>query len=100
MKTTIAVFGDEPPAHSPTRAQPWRHLMHVERALLLAPECAQCGLFHLRSRYYEVKGATIRNLKLAVPPYDLSRGELIPAGRCAAGPDDWSIQLPIRRVGV
>jgi hypothetical protein len=100
MKTTIAVFGDEPPAHSPTRVQPWRHLMHVERALLLAPECAQCGCFHLRGGFYEVKGATIRNLKLAVPPYDLFRGDLIPAGRCAAGPDDCSIQLPIRRIGV
>ena len=96
----IVVFGDEPPAHNPTRAQPWRHLMHVERALLLAPECAQCGCFHLRGGFYQVDGATIRNLKLAVPPYDLSRGELLPAGRCAAGPDDWSIQLPIRRRGV
>jgi len=100
MKTTIAVFGDEPPAHSPTRAQPWRHLMHVESALLLAPECAQCGFFHLRNGFYEVKGVTIRNLKHAVPPYELSRGDLIPAGRCAAGPDDWGIQLPIRWIGV
>ena len=56
MKTTIAVFGDEPPAHSPTRAQPWRHLMHIERALLLAPECAQCGFFHLRSRILRSEG--------------------------------------------
>src|SRR5208282_6082088 len=39
MKTTIVVFGDEPPALNPTVTQPWRHLMHVERALLLAPEC-------------------------------------------------------------
>ncbi len=96
---TIVVFGDEP-ALNPTRAQPWRHLMHVERALLLAPECAECGCLHLRGGFYEVDGATIRNLKLAVPPYDLSRGELIPAGRCAAGPHDWGIQLPIRRRGV
>ena len=97
---TIVVFGDEPPALNPTRAQPWRHLMHVERALLLAPECAECGCFHLRGGFYEVDGATIRNLKLAVPPYDLARGELIPAGRCAAGPHDWGIQLPIRHRGV
>jgi hypothetical protein len=97
---TIVVFGDEPPARSPTRAQPWRHLMHVERALLIAPECADCGRFHLRGGFYEVEGATIRNLKLAVPPYELSRGELIPAGRCAAGLDDSAIQLPIGRRGI
>ena len=100
MKMTIAVFSDEPPAHNPTGAQPWRHLMHVERALLLAPECAQCGFFHLRSGFYEVKGATIRNLKLALPPYELPRGELIPAGNCSAGPDDRGIKLPIHRGGV
>jgi hypothetical protein len=97
---TIVVFGEEPPARSPTRAQPWRYLMHIERVLLLAPECAQCGCFHLRGGFYDVEGATIRNLKLAVQPCDLPRGDLIPAGRCAAGPDDWGIQLPIRRGGV
>lgn len=97
---TIVVFGDQPPALDPARAQPWRHLMHVERALLLAPECAACGCLHLRGGFYQVDGATIRNLKLAAPPYDLARGELIPAGRCAAGPHDWGIQLPIRRTGV
>jgi hypothetical protein len=99
MKTTIVVFGDTLPANSPTRTQPWRYLMHVERTLLLAPECAQCGCFHLRGGFYEAQGATIRNLKLAVPPYNLSRAGLIPAGRCAAGPDDWSIRLPIRGTG-
>jgi len=96
----IVVFGDEPPARNPTRVQPWRHLMHVERALLLAPECAECGCFHLRGGFYEVDGAVIRNLKLAVPPYELARGELIPPGRCAAGPHDGVIQLPIRSRGI
>jgi hypothetical protein len=96
---TIVVFGDEPPAPSPTRS-PWRHLLHIERALLLAPECAQCGCFHLRDGFYEVNGATIQNLKLAVPHYELSRGELLPAGYCTASPDDWGIQLLIHRRGV
>ena len=97
---TIVVFGDEPTALNPARVQPWRYLMHVERALLLAPECALCRCLHLRNGFYEVDGATIRNLRVAVAPYDLSRCELLPAGRCAAGPDDWSIQLPIQRRGV
>jgi len=97
---TIVVFGDEPPARNPTRVQPWRYLMHLERALLLAPECAECGCFHLRGGFYEVDGATIRNLKLAVPPYGLARGELIPPGHCAAEPHDWVIQLPMRSRGV
>lgn len=97
---TIVVFGEDGPPLSPSSAQSWRHLMHVERALLLAPECAECGRFHLRSGFYEVDGASIRNLKLALPPYELARGELTPAGRCAASPDDRTIQLPIRRGGV
>lgn len=97
---TIVVFGEDTPALIPARAQPWRYLMHIERALLLAPECADCGCFHLRGGFYQVDGATIRNLKLAVPPYEVLHGGLIPAGRCAAGPDDWGIQLPVRRGGV
>jgi len=97
---TIVVFGEDSPALNPARVRPWRHLMHVERTLLLAPECSLCGCLHLRGGFYEVDGATIRNLKLAVPPCDLACGEVIPAGRCAAGPDDWGIRLPIRRGGV
>lgn len=96
---TIVVCGEDPSALNPARAQPWRYLMHIERALLLAPECTQCRCFHLRGGFYEVNGATIRNLKLAVPPHELSRSELLPAGHCTAGPDDWGIQLPIRRKG-
>jgi hypothetical protein len=99
LMKTIVVFGEDAPALNPARAKPWRHLMHIERSLLLAPECADCGCLHLRAGFYDVDGGTIRNLKLDLPPYDLARGELMPPGRCAASPDDWTIQLPIRRGG-
>jgi hypothetical protein len=88
---TIVVFGDEPPAPNPTSPQAWRHLMHVESALLLAPQCVQCECFHLRDEFYEVDGPRIRNLRLAAPAYDLSRGELFPPPHCAAGSRDWCI---------
>ena len=96
---TIVVFGDQRTAPNPDRAEPWRRLMHVESALLLAPECAQCGCFHLHHGFYEVDGRRIRNLRLNVPPYDLRSGELLAPVGCAAGYGDWRIQLPIRPKG-
>jgi len=100
---TIVVFGDEPPAFNPARLlQPWRHLMHLESALLLAPQCMSCECFHLREGFYEVDGRIIRNLRLAAPDcnYDLPRGELLPPSHCAAGIRDWCIGWSPRERGI
>jgi hypothetical protein len=97
---TIVVFGDQPPVSNPVGGQLWRHLMHVESALLLAPECANCGCLHLRHGYYEVDGSRVRNLRLDVPAYDLPARQLLLEARCSAGPRDWCIQLPTRRGGI
>jgi len=88
---TIVVFGDEPPSFNPARPAPWRHLMHVESTLLLAPQCVKCDCFHLRQGFYEIDGRTIRNLRLTAPPCDLPPGELFPPSHCAAGIRDWCI---------
>ena len=97
---TIVVFGDEPPALDPVRLQPSRHFMHVESALLLAPQCVKCDCFHLREGFYEVDGRMIRNLRLAAPPYYLSRGELFGPSHCAAGIHDWCIGWSPRGRGI
>ena len=88
---TIVVFGDEPPSFTLGRPAPWRHLMHVESTLLLAPQCVKCDCFHLRQGFYEIGGRTVRNLLLTAPPYDLPPGELFPPSHCAAGIRDWCI---------
>ena len=96
---TIVVFGDEPPSFNPGRPAPWRHLMHVESTLLLAPQCVKCDCFHFRQGFYEIDGRTIRNLRLTAPPCDLPRGELFPPSHCAAGIGDWCIGLSPRGRG-
>src|ERR1035437_3038282 len=98
--TTIVVFGDEPPALNPVRLPPSRHLMHIENALLLAPQCVKCECFHLREGFYEVDGRMIRNLRLAAPTYDLPRGELFSPSHCAAGIRDWCIGWSPRGQGI
>ena len=97
---TIVVFGDEPPALNPARIPPSRHLMHVESALLLAPQCVKCECFHLREGFYDVAGRMIRNLRMPAPTYDLSRGELFPPSHCAAGIRDWCIGWSPRGQGI
>ncbi len=97
---TIVVFGDEPPALNPGRLQPSRHLMHVESALLLAPQCVKCECFHLREGFYQVDGRIIRNLRLPAPAYDLPRGELFSPSHCAAGIGDWCIGWSARERGI
>ncbi len=96
---TIVVFGDEPPSFNPGRPAPWRHLMHVESTLLLAPQCVKCDCFHFRQGFYAIDGRTIRNLRLTAPPCDLPRGELFPPSHCAAGIGDWCIGLSPRGRG-
>jgi hypothetical protein len=97
---TIVVFGDEPPPPNPARLQPSRHFMHVESALLLAPQCVECDCFHLRQGFYQVDGRVVRNLHLAVPAYELSRGQLFPPSHCAAGIQDWCIGWSPRGQGI
>lgn len=97
---TIVVFGDEPPALNPLRLPPSRHFMHVESALLLAPQCVECECFHLRDGFYQVDGRIIRNLRLAAPPYNLPRGDLLPPSHCDAGIRDWCIGLSPRGRGI
>jgi hypothetical protein len=97
---TIVVFGDEPPALNPGRLRPSRHLMHVESALLLAPQCVKCECFHLREGFYQVDGRIIRNLLLAAPAYDLPRGEMFSPSHCAAGASDWCIGWSPRGRGI
>src|SRR5208283_3965326 len=97
---TIVVFGDEPAPFNPGRFQPSRHFMHVESALLLAPQCVKCDCFHLREGFYQVDGRMIRNLRLAAPAYGLSRGELFSPSHCAAGSGDWCIGWSARGQGV
>lgn len=93
---TIVVFGDEPPAFNAARPDLWRHLMHVENTLLLAPQCVKCDCFHFREGFYEVDRRIVRNLRMTAPPYDLPPGELFPPSHCAAGIRDWSIGLSPR----
>lgn len=97
---TIVVFADEPPLFNAARLRPWRHLMHVESALLLAPQCASCECFHLREGFYDVNQRIIRNLRLTAPTYHLSRGELLSPSHCAAGSRDWCIALSPRERGI
>jgi len=74
--------------------------MHVESALLLAPQCASCECFHLREGFYDVTQRIIRNLRLTAPTYHLSRGELLSPLHCAAGSRDWCIALSPRERGI
>jgi len=91
---TVVVFRDDEPL--PARTMPWRHLLHVESALLLAPECASCGRFHLRRGFYEPRGNVVRNLRLSsARPYRLQGAEVVEPGHCQAGPDDWCVRYSV-----
>lgn len=93
--STIVVFRDDEPM--PVRTIPWRYLLHVESALLLAPECAACGKFHLRGGFYALKGSVVRNLRLnSARPHRLRSAEVLEPGHCHAGPDDWCVRYPAR----
>jgi hypothetical protein len=68
----------------------WRHLLNVPASMLLAPECPQCGHFHLRNGFYEVTtDGEIRNLRLSgAARCRLEHAEILVPGRCAMGPED------------
>jgi hypothetical protein len=92
---TIVAFRDDEPI--PVRTMPWRYLLHVEAALLLAPECPACGRFHLRGGFYALKGSLVRNLRLgSARPHRLQGAEILEPGHCRSGLDDWCIRYPAR----
>jgi len=96
---TIVVQGDEPHGADPAGSQAWARLLHVESALILAPECARCGCFHLRDGVYKVVGRQIYNLRLATPPYELYNGAIFPPSRCDSENRDWCIHVSGRDRG-
>jgi hypothetical protein len=98
MKTIVVVNG-EPHGVDSAGPQPWSRLLHIENALILAPECARCGCFHLREGVYEAAGRRIHNLRIAVPPYELHSGTIVPPSFCATGNRDWGIQFSDRARG-
>jgi len=90
---TIVAFRDDQPA--PARVAPWRYLLQIESALLLAPECSSCRRFHLRAGFYALREGVVRNSRLrSARPYRLQGAEELEPGRCSAGPDDWYIRYP------
>jgi hypothetical protein len=95
---TIVAFRDDEPI--PARTMPWRYLLHVESAMLLAPECPACGRFHLRGGFYAWKGGLVRNLRLSsARPHRLQGAEILEPGHCRAGSSDWCIRFPARAAG-
>ncbi len=95
MTRTIVAFRDDQPAS--VRAAPWRYLLQIESALLLAPECSSCRRFHLRAGFYALREGVVRNSRLrSARPYRLQGAEVLEPGRCSAGPDDWYIRYPSR----
>jgi hypothetical protein len=92
---TIISFRDDEPL--PARAAGWRYLLHIESALILAPECPACGRFHLRTGFYATKGNEVRNLRLgSAQPYRFESARILSSGRCHAGPNDRYISFPVR----
>lgn len=92
---TVIAFGDgDPPPVRDEGGAPWRYLLHVAPSMLLAPECAGCGCFHLRAGFYGVESATVWNLQLAeVQPYRLRDAEVFPVGYCELEPDDCCVRF-------
>jgi hypothetical protein len=99
MKTIVAV-NDDPYRMHPAASKPGSRLLHIENALILAPECARCGCFHLREGVYETAGRQIHNLRLAVPPYELRTGVIIPPSSCSAENRDRCVRFPSQARGV
>jgi hypothetical protein len=96
-RTVVAVgFGSA----APRGIAPWRYILHVESAMLLAPECAACGCFHLRGGWYALEDGALSNLKLAcAAAVPLEDPGMVAAGTCAQGPDDLRLRLWLRPGG-
>jgi hypothetical protein len=90
---TVAAFRDDEPIA--LRSRPWRHLLHVEPALLIAPECSLCGAFHLRHGFYQIENEVVKNLKLkSASSHQFADCDTDPPGYCAASADDWCVRFP------
>jgi len=88
---TVAAIGPHP---APLPPGPWRRLLHAEASMLLAPECAHCGSFHLRAGTYRLADdGRVDNLLLE------GAASCRPAGlreiddRCPLGPEDRLFRL-------
>lgn len=91
----VVAFADE--RAIPGRIVPWRYLLHVESALLMAPECRACGCFHLRNGLYRLQDRAVRNLRFAsARPYALPQRWSIAPGDCALAPGDCRLSYPLR----
>jgi hypothetical protein len=84
---TIIVAFDRDPPRLPENGS-WYALWHVESSLLLAPECPDCGCFHVRERCYAIEGLRVANRHLDVPAVTLPDGARVVAERCGAGTQD------------
>jgi len=85
LKILVAI-GAKP---MPMPSGKWRRLLHVESTLLLAPECASCGHFHLRDGFYALTDGTIVNLLLdSAQPCVLPRISVAEDRVCELGPND------------
>ena len=86
----IIAFDQDPPSF----AGDCRTLLHIESALLLAPECRTCGYFHLRAGFYDLVGDRVSNLRLAsARPHSLRLAEKPVRDHCPSGRHDWGIRL-------
>lgn len=86
----IIAFDQDPPPFSGD----CRYLLHVESALLLAPECRTCGYLHLRAGVYDLVGDRVSNLRLAsARPHSLRLAEKPLREHCPAGRRDWGVRL-------
>ncbi|MCC7411622.1 MAG: hypothetical protein IT495_08315 [Gammaproteobacteria bacterium] len=82
----VVAFDGGPPALPGTGA--WHRLFHVESALVLAPQCPDCGCYHLRKEHYALEGECIVNRRLPVPAMEVPAGAQAIVDRCPRGPDD------------
>jgi hypothetical protein len=77
----------------PLPAGEWERILHVERTLLLAPECPDCGCFHMREGVYRVDGDEIHNLRLAGAKPCSPRGMRVVEETCARAPGDTLVRI-------
>lgn len=89
--TIVAAVG---PGDPPLPAGDFRHLLHDESSLLLAPKCTLCGSYHLRDGVYEVRDEAIVNLL-----HDGAQACRLPrmvltGNSCALSPADTLFDLP------
>lgn len=90
LDLVVAVGIDSPPL---PKIESCKRILHVEPTLLLAPECGECGCFHLREGVYTVRDGHVVNLLLdSAAPCDLGRLEVVDE-TCQNGPADTLVRL-------